>query len=448
MKRSNTWSDEVKLYLSIGIAIALGFIAVLFYDMLHNWDGLPIALLWAFACVAFGGIVGFLFGVPRVIPEDQARSNNGVGADARANRLMANTNIEQISDWLTKIIVGVGLINLSAIPDYLDRLAQNLSKGLGVGYGLGAHSFSVALIVYFTIVGFIAGYLLTRLYISPLIGNADGRISYADGELSIAEVQVPEEIRRVVSEVELKNILAKPISGLGENQQNDENSKSAFRKLSTVREDKITDPVSFAAWATAQLNMGNHKKALDGFKRAIDIFTNDAKLRTEYALALQGLGFHEKALEELLSALQLNEGKQDVPLQGSIYQALTNVCLYLDPPEGFELCVKYGEKAVSNNNYCQNAWLWVNLAAAYGQQASYAKEHPEYSISYEVARQKALKAIRQALSLNSSTSATFKKLIQKDIPKPPLENDLEIFENDMEFRHMLGLTELTTVGGY
>ena len=90
----------------------------------------------------------------------------------------------------------------------------------------------------------------------------------------------------------------------------------------------------------------------------------------------------------------------------------------------------------------------MNLAAAYGQQAAYAKEFPEYSVSFEVARQKSLKAIHHALSLDSSTSATFKKLIQKDIPKPALENDLEVFENDLEFRHLLGLTELTTVGSF
>lgn len=89
-----------------------------------------------------------------------------MGPNTRANRLMVNTIIEQISDWLTKIIVGVGLINLMTIQDYLNRLVLSLSKGLGVGYGLGAPSFSLALIIYFTIVGFIAGYLLTRLYIT------------------------------------------------------------------------------------------------------------------------------------------------------------------------------------------------------------------------------------------------------------------------------------------
>ena len=82
MKKSTTWSDEVKLYLSIGIAIIVGFAAVLCYDMLHKCQGVPIALLWSFACVAFGGFVGFLFAVPRVIPEDQGWSGIGIVQEA------------------------------------------------------------------------------------------------------------------------------------------------------------------------------------------------------------------------------------------------------------------------------------------------------------------------------------------------------------------------------
>jgi len=39
-----------------------------------------------------------------------------------------NTNLEQISDWLTKILVGVGLTQLREIPGQVQRLATQCSR--------------------------------------------------------------------------------------------------------------------------------------------------------------------------------------------------------------------------------------------------------------------------------------------------------------------------------
>src|ERR1700730_13401118 len=66
-----------------------------------------IATLCSSACMALGWAVGFLFGVPRV------------GSTPASTRI--NTNLEQISDWLTKILVGVGLTQLHKLPTALRR---------------------------------------------------------------------------------------------------------------------------------------------------------------------------------------------------------------------------------------------------------------------------------------------------------------------------------------
>lgn len=65
-------------------------------------------LLLALASVMVGVLVGFLFGIPRAL------QNAGTGgAEAGWGRYSTNTNLEQISDWLTKILVGVGLVELA-----------------------------------------------------------------------------------------------------------------------------------------------------------------------------------------------------------------------------------------------------------------------------------------------------------------------------------------------
>jgi hypothetical protein len=96
--------------------------------------------------MALGWAIGFLFGVPRVA---------SAAASARIN-----TNLEQISDWLTKILVGVGLTQLQQLPSALRELAGYISKDFGKS---GNDVFSLSMVLYFSTLGFLTGYLLTRL---------------------------------------------------------------------------------------------------------------------------------------------------------------------------------------------------------------------------------------------------------------------------------------------
>jgi hypothetical protein len=128
------------------MANCAGFIAILVGVPEH----FATASLWAMMCIATGALLGFLFGVPRVNPDTKASSY-----------LIPNTNIETVSDWLTKIIVGVGLINLKEIGTFLDGQSTELASALATD-----KSMALSLIVYFFIVGLIQGYLLTRLFLS------------------------------------------------------------------------------------------------------------------------------------------------------------------------------------------------------------------------------------------------------------------------------------------
>ncbi|HEX6372833.1 MAG TPA: hypothetical protein VF006_28180 [Longimicrobium sp.] len=113
------------------------------------------AQLWAMMCLAVGGLLGFLFGIPRVTLD---------GTDRVTHR--PNSNVEIVSDWLTKIIVGVGLLQFHSLGRFVDRVSTDLGQALGGGNAARASSFARALIVYFFIAGVIQGYLLTRMYLS------------------------------------------------------------------------------------------------------------------------------------------------------------------------------------------------------------------------------------------------------------------------------------------
>jgi hypothetical protein len=129
--------------------------------------GLPghqaTANLWAMMCIATGALIGFLFAVPRVNPAAKSQSH-----------LVTNTNIEQVSDWLTKILVGVGLINFREISGFIDRRSDLLATSLEMQTPPAGKAMALSLIVYFFVVGLIEGYLLTRLFLSRQFASEDG----------------------------------------------------------------------------------------------------------------------------------------------------------------------------------------------------------------------------------------------------------------------------------
>lgn len=133
-------------------------------------------LLWALTCLAGGAAVGFLFGIPKILqgdtPDTSAPDRSGAAgaAPAPAYRQRVNTNLEEISDWLTKIIVGLGLINLAKIPPFLNRVAGVLATDMSPP---GQRAFALGVIGYFTIVGLLFGYLFTRLFLQRAFAQAD-----------------------------------------------------------------------------------------------------------------------------------------------------------------------------------------------------------------------------------------------------------------------------------
>ncbi len=85
--------------------------------------------------------------------------------------LEVNTNLEQVSDWLTKIVVGVSLTQIHSIPQWLKDYAKSLSSNLG-GFP-NAQAFAVGLLIYYLTFGFLSGYLLTRLYLKDELEEAE-----------------------------------------------------------------------------------------------------------------------------------------------------------------------------------------------------------------------------------------------------------------------------------
>ncbi len=173
------------------VSWVLGFSALVLLLVGWRTGAVGPVFLWALACLAGGGAVGFLFGIPRVTvakgdtaataPPAQVRAGDAGAAPppglktggGSGGGLRANTNLEEVSDWLTKIIVGLGLVHLTELQGIVAAMAANAAAAL-VDTPTATHvSLGTALIVGFAIQGFFLGYLYTRMFLQGAFARSD-----------------------------------------------------------------------------------------------------------------------------------------------------------------------------------------------------------------------------------------------------------------------------------
>jgi hypothetical protein len=169
------------------LGIIIGTVWIVLYalqakDPVTGLSIIGVAGLLSGAFFICGSLLGFLFGIPKqkalgtVRPLSPPPANIPQGEPAKSGTpqtvpppsttttLETNTNLEQVSDWLTKIVVGVGLTQLNTIPGWLKEYAKAVSPNLG-GFS-NSPALAIGMLVYYLALGILSGYLLTRLYLT------------------------------------------------------------------------------------------------------------------------------------------------------------------------------------------------------------------------------------------------------------------------------------------
>lgn len=155
-------------YSSLFTALALFFLLLYALGAAANAGGFlevtGIILVLALASFATGGIIGFLFGIPHIAQRNNNTAN--AGAAGAADEFTHSTNLEQIADWLTKIMVGVGLTQLPKIIQHFNALCHAAGSALdsSTTKNHGA-PLAGAILIAFAIAGFLMVYLWTYLYL-------------------------------------------------------------------------------------------------------------------------------------------------------------------------------------------------------------------------------------------------------------------------------------------
>jgi len=210
---------DVLPYILLSILLA-GMLAVLGGAVLPPYYHAVPALLWSLGFCVSGMLLGFLFGIPRTVPSgtvnapppDERANGKGrptdeapaAGTDAAAGNpsntlflgtptpMEINSNLVEVSDWLTKIIVGVGLIELKSLPASARSVAAFIAPSLAVDTAT-AMAVVGGIMLFFSVHGFLIGYLLTRIYLSIMIKRADSLVKNESVRLeSGKEIEVTE----------------------------------------------------------------------------------------------------------------------------------------------------------------------------------------------------------------------------------------------------------------
>jgi hypothetical protein len=156
------WRTAIPLLALFGILGTVFY--VLQFPLDKAWSVVATAAITAGAAALAGSLLGLLFGIPKAKATDPANSSSGP-------LYQGNSNLEQVSDWLTKLLLGAGLVQLGMAPAALARLANSLGQGFG-GTASSA-GFGLALVIFYAGCGFLYLYLWCRLSLPKKLTNAE-----------------------------------------------------------------------------------------------------------------------------------------------------------------------------------------------------------------------------------------------------------------------------------
>lgn len=128
----------------------------------HMFMGGFVALLSCAGSFSIGGILGLLFGSP-TMGNGQSRGNAENGHHSQSG-VRPNTSLERIADWLTTMIVGLGLVNLGSIKSEATTMSIWLTQSITGSSSLNGTP-GITIAVGFGFLGFLLLYLWSMRFL-------------------------------------------------------------------------------------------------------------------------------------------------------------------------------------------------------------------------------------------------------------------------------------------
>jgi hypothetical protein len=139
-----------------------GVAGILLYAFSTSGDHLVYlgtALLTSLTAFVVGCLAGFLFGIPRAVSSGQLRQQKQASAYA------PSSNLAEVSDWLTKLLLGAGLVQLTHLGRPVGNLIDTVARGLHGTHSSGSATVMAAAILFgYTAIGLLDSYVVTTMW--------------------------------------------------------------------------------------------------------------------------------------------------------------------------------------------------------------------------------------------------------------------------------------------
>lgn len=189
--------SAIKNSVSFATVITLLLLFAMYLSFKENKVFVIFSILTVIAAFFIAGcVLGFIFGIPKKYQNKQAAvqlDKYGKPLQPTDPNYTDNSSLEEISDWITKIIIGLSMVQFHAILKMIADAAGNINTSLkgaicaDQSCHLNFYVFSYALIIFYPIVGAIIGYLWTRIEFPYILDQKDRDLREANRERDKAE---------------------------------------------------------------------------------------------------------------------------------------------------------------------------------------------------------------------------------------------------------------------
>lgn len=394
-------------------------------------SGMLVAPFISLGALALGVMSGFLFGLPRSLTSGEvreiARSNQADSSPTPTSAQVGygvNTNLERISDWLTTIVVGLGLTNLGNLLAAIERYGDRTD----VLFNFGGRAFGIGGGLYFLIFGFLLCYINTRTTLM-LIFTGNDRLGRVLAQQAIDQAVTASGAALVVP-------TTTQVSAPG--------TPPAYKAVVPTESDRIVlqnvsldakqTPEEMLALANASARSDDYLKARVLYEDYIGRVSSISSLPDGVLLnyiGVLGLTGDPKAFENVLRQI----AREDITAQAkptfiNAMRTALQANLYPTRKGNIDEAIRIGEALLAFDSTAMDAWTHLWLACAYGQKHGTLRASGADPVVVCNVEQLAINQVEQAIAIDATLKGYILTLYDPALVRLD-DNDLvSLYKND------------------
>lgn len=415
------------------------------------YRSLSVGFACVFAASSLGAAFGFIFGIPRVLQRRPGSLEKGqqfaITEKTGSQLFFTNTSLEEISDWLTKIIVGIGLVQFTTIlesihsaslfaaafvyeqtPTLEPPTGRNSTRWLVANHPIS--SFLFALIITSLLSTCLFIYVEMRTRVTRIFLVTEKEVA---GTGSDAKISMPKLIGDIP---DVGGSTGKKIEGGGtQHFLTLLEPSTEERALATTSWEQLDGPAQIGTWAVAQAKDKNFQVAEDALREALKLAPGNVNLLQRLA-ELRLVRRNDQGFVETMNELAARKVSMTADLQALFEKALL-VALYLSGRDSVEKAIHISKVLIDHPPV--QAITYLHRACALGQK--YAFLDSETAEAKKV-RTLALDALRKVVELVPDPM-DWRRVLMRQLYDPKRfngksnEDDLTAFQGDREFDDLI-----------